>query len=309
VSSYRGFDTCSCLAAWLPLFDQVATAKEFIDGPNAKILQLTGSNPASAGTHAEGGAFDLGYYSGTQARNLVWLARQMGADATWYRAWDNNHHVHGVLRGCAHNDPAQYQIDAVDDGYNGLGYMGQDGPDDGPKPLTYRTYTQGMDWAEGQLGDDDMPLTDDDLNKIASKVWNFQLADRFDDAGDGKASAATMMVRCNPGPSAINEAIRAAVWDSTTHTVFNEDPVSMKNMVRYAQGEAANAHKFAKAGSEYASGAATYSKSAADDLNALQAKPPPEGPSRESMVGFAALVGVLGVVLGAALTLALVALL
>jgi hypothetical protein len=278
------------VASWLPLFDQVATAKGFIDGPNAKILQLTGSNPASAGTHAEGGAFDLGYYSGDQARDLVWLARMMGADATWYRAWDNNHHVHGVLRGDAHNDPAQYQIDAVDDGYNGLGYMGQDGPDDGPRPLTYRTYTQGMDWAREQI-EDDMPLTDDDLNKIASKVWNFQLADSS--ADDGASSTATFMVRMNPGPKGFPAAVRDAVWENGTHTVFNDDPVSMKNLIRYAHGESTNAHKFAK--------------EAAGDINTFQTAEI-EGPSREGLIGFAALVGVLGVVLGAALTLALVAL-
>jgi hypothetical protein len=265
VTTYRGWETCTCVAAWLAVFDQLATAKEFIGGPNAKILQLTGSNPASAGTHAEGGAFDLGYYSGTQARNLVWLARQMGADATWYRAWDNNHHVHGILRGCPHNGPARYQIDAVDDGYDGLGYMGREGPDDGPRPLTYRTYTKGIDWA----GDSQ--------------------------AADGTSTAGTFMVRMNPGTKGFNGAVRDAVWEHASHTVFNEDPVSMKNLLRYGHGEATNSHKFAKA--------------ASTDIDALQAKPPPEGPTYEGLVGFAALIGVLGVVLGAALTLALVALL
>src|SRR5262245_39513391 len=113
MASVRGFPCCSCLAEWIPVFDQLATQRGIVPGP-VSILQLTGSNPASAGTHSEGGAYDFGYYQGDTARALVSLGREMGADATWFRDWDGNHHVHGVLRGCPHNDPATYQIGAVD---------------------------------------------------------------------------------------------------------------------------------------------------------------------------------------------------
>lgn len=164
-TTWRGWPCCSCLATWLPVFEELAQARGELAG-KVKILQLRGDNPNSADTHSQGGVFDLGYYTDPEASDYVWIARQMGADATWYRDWDGNHHVHGVLTGCPRNDPAAYQIDAVRDGYNGLGTGGRGGPDDGPKPLSGRTWQQGIEWAEDQ-----MTISDDDAKKIADRVW------------------------------------------------------------------------------------------------------------------------------------------
>ena len=88
-------------------------------------------------------------------RAAVRVARQMGADATWHRreGWDGGagkEHTHGVLRGCPHNEPARYQLDAVDAGFDGLGTAGRAGPDDGPRPLARRTWEQGIVWARTQ---------------------------------------------------------------------------------------------------------------------------------------------------------------
>ena len=142
--NFRGKKACPCLAKWLPVYEREllrrGVIKESID-----IYQLIGGAAASAGTHASGGAFDIAQNSAT----ALYVARQMGADATWRRtpAQGFTLHAHGVLRGCPHNSPAAYQIAAVDAGYNGLGRGGRGGKDDGPRPLSKRTWQQGIEWA------------------------------------------------------------------------------------------------------------------------------------------------------------------
>lgn len=140
---FRGRVACDCLIAWLPPYERELQRRGIIGGP-LPIAQLVGDAPASAGTHF-GGAFD--FWMTTQP--AVWIAREMGADATWIRAsgsFADNQHTHGVLRGCPHNINARYQIAAVDAGFNGLGSGGRGGPDDGPRPLSGRTWRQGIEW-------------------------------------------------------------------------------------------------------------------------------------------------------------------
>jgi len=148
MASFRGKKCCSCLAKWLPAYEAVLLRRGLIR-VSLDVYQLTGKAKASAGTHAGGGAFDLGQFSDAQMA----VARQMGADATWHRrkaqGFDVDH-AHGVLRGCPHNGPARYQITAVDLGYNGLGTAGRGGRDDGPRPLSKRTWSQGIEWAKTQ---------------------------------------------------------------------------------------------------------------------------------------------------------------
>lgn len=142
---YRGRVACDCLIQWLPVFEREAQERGIITG-QLQITQLVGTAAASAGTH-KGGAFDIWE---TDPR-LVRLARKMGAPATWIRtkAQGFTPHTHGVLRGCPHNEPARYQITAVDAGYNGLGKGGMGGKDDGsPKPPPKRTWVQGIAWAK-----------------------------------------------------------------------------------------------------------------------------------------------------------------
>lgn len=141
-TTFRGRTACQCLAEWLPVYEQelldLGVIKHSID-----IFQLIGNAKASAGVHAKGGAFDI-----AQTQPLaIEVARQMGADATWPRMWTNNVHTHGVLRGCPHNGPARYQIDAVDAGYDGTGRGGRGARDTGPRPLSGRTWEQGIAWA------------------------------------------------------------------------------------------------------------------------------------------------------------------
>lgn len=158
---FRGRVACHCLQEWLPVYERELQRRGILSGP-LSIYQLTGAAAASADTHSAGGVFDIVNLPGDED---VWVARQMGADATWDRATMSPRHIHGVLRGCPHNGPARYQISAVDAGFNGLGVGGRGGPDDGPRPLSARTWREGIDW-QRQQEDWFTMATKDDLRKV-----------------------------------------------------------------------------------------------------------------------------------------------
>lgn len=155
------------------------------------IYQLIGNASASGNTHSQGGAFDVSDLTGDQD---VWVARQMGADATWARtrAQGFTPHLHGVLRGCPHNGPARYQYDSeafgVDHNRDGLWHDGKGGPDDGPRPLSKRTWREGIAWALEQ--GDDMPLTDEDAAKVAAALLDGQTVELK--RADGTVKAITI---------------------------------------------------------------------------------------------------------------------
>jgi hypothetical protein len=157
---FRGFPACPCLAAWLPVYEDELQRRGLLTGP-LPIYQLIGDYAASGNTHKDGGAFDISDLVGEQD---VWVARQMGADATWARTPEQGFvpHLHGVLRGCPHNGPAAYQITSstlgVDAGWNGLSGRSR-ARDDGPRPLSGRTWREGIAWAHEQ--EDDMPAPKD----------------------------------------------------------------------------------------------------------------------------------------------------
>jgi hypothetical protein len=159
---FRGHPACPCQVAWLPAFEHELQRRGLLTGA-LPIYQLIGGATASAGTHSSGGAAD--FYPDS---DYVWVARQMGADATWLRPynWDGAGgmaHIHSVLTGCPHNGPARYQIDAVRAGQNGLA---SHGADTGPRPLSGRTWQQGIEWARAQEDE----VTPEDIAKIADAV-------------------------------------------------------------------------------------------------------------------------------------------
>lgn len=185
VVSFRGLPACPCLAEWLPVYEAELQRRGVLTGP-LRLYQLIGTAAASAATHSKGGSFDITDLVGNTD---VWVARQMGADATWARtaAQGFTPHLHGVLTGCPHNAPARYQIDAVRGGFNGLGPGGRGGRDDGPRPLSGRTWREGIAWAK-KLQEDDMPYTDwpeKDRNALVRDVVNgLQRRDLFGDERD-----------------------------------------------------------------------------------------------------------------------------
>lgn len=148
-TSFRGFTACECLAKWLPVYERLLLLNGLVKS-SIDIWQLTGAAAASAGTHSQGGAADLFQYTNAH----VAISREMGAPAAWRRTTAQGFtkdHQHLVLTGCPHNDPARYQIAAQRDGYDGLGYLGHAGPDYHPDPKVYRTWQQGITWAEAEI--------------------------------------------------------------------------------------------------------------------------------------------------------------
>lgn len=151
IVTFRSKPACPCLAEWLLAYETELQQRGLLAGP-LHIYQLIGGVAASGDTHTDGGAFDLLDLPGDVDLRI---ARSMGADATWSRplGWDGRNgmaHVHGVLTGCPHNGPAAYQIDAVRAGYNGLGHLGRGARDTGPRPLSGRTWQQGVVWVRAQ---------------------------------------------------------------------------------------------------------------------------------------------------------------
>lgn len=165
---FRGLPACTCQATWLPAYEHELQRRGLMVGP-LRIFQLIGGNPSSGGTHTGGGAADLLDLPGTED---VWVARQMGADPTWARPfnWDGAGgiaHIHSVLRGCPHLSPsAAAQIVAVDN--NGDGLVG-DAPDPGPRPLSGRTWQQGIEWQRQQ--------EESDVFTPEDKVWLTAMVD------------------------------------------------------------------------------------------------------------------------------------
>lgn len=149
---FRGHETCTCMAKWLPRYEAELIAAGEIKF-SIDIYQLRGLAAASAETHSGGGAADIKQHS----RKAALLARNMGA-AAFIREynWDSKGgvaHIHLVLVGCPHNAPARYQIAPLNGGYNGLGSGGYGGRDEGPRngvhwPL--RSWEQGIVWQQAQ---------------------------------------------------------------------------------------------------------------------------------------------------------------
>lgn len=147
-TTFRGRPACSCLAAWLPVYERELKRRGLIVR-SIDIYQLIGTAAASGPTHTKGGAYDIVQRS-TEA---ILVAREMGA-AAWSRsgsAWEPEHQ-HGVLNGCPHNGPARYQVTALQEHHaNGLGTGGTGGDDDGPDvDLPLRSWRDGVRWARRQ---------------------------------------------------------------------------------------------------------------------------------------------------------------
>lgn len=151
IVDFRGHPACPCLAEWYPVHEAELQRRGILaPGQQIRIFQLIGNATASAGVHREGGCGDDDQLSD----EAVWVARQMGADACWSRttgSFATNKHRHLVLTGCPHNGPARYQIDEVRAGGDGLT---GNAPDPGPRPLSGRTWQEGIEWARQQQEED-----------------------------------------------------------------------------------------------------------------------------------------------------------
>lgn len=139
---------------WLTAYQDEALRRGYLK-QGLDIEQTIGGAPASAGTHLLVNGKACCIDTADWSAEMVNLARAMGADATWHRKknWDNrggSEHCHINLRGIV-NRYANYQYDSpsfgVDHGHNGLANGAKD---DGPRPLSRRTWEEGIAWAKAQ---------------------------------------------------------------------------------------------------------------------------------------------------------------
>lgn len=177
---FRGKPACPCQVEWIPVFEAELIRRGVIQH-SVDIAQLIGGAEASGNTHINGGAIDIWQHDPV----TVWVARQMGADASWARttgSFATNRHTHIVLTGCPHNGPARYQIDEVRAGGDGL--VGN-APDPGPRPLSGRTWREGIQWARTQ---EDIVATKAELAELLDRklapIKNGLKAERERDAAD-----------------------------------------------------------------------------------------------------------------------------
>ena len=157
MTSYRGLPACTCLAAWLPVFEAAI-------GREVTWWQLAGDAKASAGFHRGGGSADCPTLTEKELR----IARNMGA-AAWNRWWSGNEHAHIRLNGCPHNTIAQPQVADLNEGRDGTGplYDNAGTPDNGPRDRVHwplRTWREGIAWADRQRAKDDDLMAFSDWN-------------------------------------------------------------------------------------------------------------------------------------------------
>lgn len=197
---FRGLPACPCQVEWIPELEIELRRRGLIQG-NLAIAQMIGlyeksgnthGDPAGAGLRKGGGVTDF-WLTGRTADKCVAVMRQMGADPTWHRGpgWDGaggSEHVHCGLRGCLHRTASALDQEwAVD--HNGDGLVG-DAPDPGPRPLSDRTWRQGIEWAHQQQEEADMQLSDklypnrDDSPTVGEVL---RRVDRFIDRQDARS--------------------------------------------------------------------------------------------------------------------------
>ncbi|WP_297742061.1 hypothetical protein [uncultured Tessaracoccus sp.] len=197
---YRGLDVRDRKAqvrpevkpAWEALVALVKQKYPSVD-LDKRIIQARGYAEESAGVHSDGAAVDVRVWglTGAQRREIVRLAREVGFPASWDRAWPNNEHLHLAADIPGKKTRASYQVAAVKDGKNGLGFRGRKGPDDGPKPSEWRNTTTGPQWAATQLGTEIERFLDSMDEKKLRKIIREEArtavrAEKFTAVGDKK---------------------------------------------------------------------------------------------------------------------------
>lgn len=174
----RGAYLAETPAKWWGLWKQ-AVARDLPD-IELVIIQAAGNASASAGTHADGWAIDLQtwHLSSSQIERLVAHARRYGASGTWYRtrAQGFDPHIHAALDPGSGWTASSYQIEAVRDGYNGLGRGGRGGRDTHSAPARWITAAQGIALME-QEGED--MVSTEQMHEIGRLAAKYTLAAEY----------------------------------------------------------------------------------------------------------------------------------
>lgn len=197
MTTVHGLPACTCLARWIPAFEAAI-------GRSPRWFQLIGDAPASAGFHRGGGSADCELLSDSELR----IARNMGA-AAFNRLWEGNYHAHLRLNGCKHNTIAQPQVADLNAGRDGTGplYDNAGVPDNGPRDGVHwplRTWREGIAWGKQQ--EDDMPLSNEDVDKVVAAVMTHK--------PEGSAlSIETLIQQAANGPGLIRKLARRLGFD------------------------------------------------------------------------------------------------
>lgn len=123
----------------------------------------------SGSSHMGGGAVDLWCYS-RPPLEVVRVGRNTGFACWWRTPSQGNwpHHIHGILIGDhSASATAKWQVEQYKMGYNGLNGYQKDWQTYRPDPIREFNYAA---W------EDDVPLTKDEIDKIANAVWNRTIA-------------------------------------------------------------------------------------------------------------------------------------
>lgn len=170
-TDYKGrkWPVTADMGKWLTAYQDEALRRGYLK-QGLDLWQTIGGAAKSAGTHLAVNGKACCIDTAQTSTQMVQLAREMGADATWHRKknWDGRggmEHCHINLRGIV-NKYANYQYTStaygVDHGHNGLANGGKD---DGPKPLSHRTWEEGIAWAKAQQS------TPSKIAKTPVAVW------------------------------------------------------------------------------------------------------------------------------------------
>lgn len=122
----------------------------------------------SGSSHTGGGAADV-WLPGISAETATRIGRDVGFACWWRRPWQGPwpDHIHAVLIGDnTASGSAKWQVEQYKLGFNGLGFGVRDAQTYRPRPIKEFNYKK---W------EDDVPLTREEINKIADAVWDHKI--------------------------------------------------------------------------------------------------------------------------------------
>lgn len=151
--------TAAAFEAWE---DKLGTQLHILQGSYRPYTSYSG------GTHTGGGALDVWAY-GIDPNHIVKVGRDVGFACWWRHPWqgDWTDHVHGIEIGNVKaSDDAKWQVAEYKAGNNGLHAGERDSQPYRPSPIREFNYKA---WEE------DMPLTREEIDRIANAVWNHEI--------------------------------------------------------------------------------------------------------------------------------------
>lgn len=183
---------CNCLREWIPVVFREAYRRGILPSPTPRVIQATGMADASALVHSRGMMFDFPFPDATRwhdaarrdyrilgpkTKAFLYFIKEMGGwgwprfdeDGRWDGdPWENNEHLHGGVNGCPHGHSQAYdQLAAYKKRLSGLA---SGGTDPYPRPSVYRTWKQGIAWAEAQINGPTTTTPEEDDVNLSDRV-------------------------------------------------------------------------------------------------------------------------------------------